>query len=119
MAAQVPEGWKPKDSMKFTAEKSKDSPPNTVGQPSLKEGEVVVEDGTLNSRQYFLVQDSESGKYCVHVPGLGDNNQCYVGPKRNIKTAALEDGFKVLQAQLPEEFLARAQNNTPGSESVT
>lgn len=113
MSAKVPEGWKPKESMKLTAEASKKSPVNSVGQPSLDENQVVVEDGFVNSRQYFLVQNTEDGKYCVHVPGLGNDNQCYTGPQRNLRAAALEDGYKVLQAQLPTEFLDRAQYRFP------
>lgn len=109
----VPEGWKPKDSMKLTAEKSKDAPPNSVGQPTLDENEIVVEDGFCNSRQYFLVEDKD-GNFRVEVPGVGDDNQGYKGPKRKVRPAALEDGFKVLNTQVPEEFMGRAQHRFPG-----
>lgn len=112
MPSKVPEGWKPKDSLKFTPEPSSDSPINSVGQPQLEENEIVVEDGLVNSRQYFLVQDSESGNYRVHVPGLGKDNDCYIGPYRSLRASALEDGYKVLQAQPPKEFLKRAQYST-------
>jgi hypothetical protein len=107
----VPEGWKPKDSMKLVAEKG-GHVPNSVGQPMLDENEVVVEDGFANSRQYFLIEDKD-GNFRVEIPGVGKNNECYKGPKRKIRPAALEDGFKVLNNQLPEDFLGRAQRRFP------
>jgi hypothetical protein len=107
----VPEGWKPKDSMKLTADKGKETP-NTVGQPQLDENEIVVEDGFANSRQYFLIEDKD-GNFRVEVPGVGDNSEGYKGPKRKIRPAALEDGFKVLNNQRPDDFLGKAQHRFP------
>lgn len=110
----LPDGWSPKPTKEGTTEDSKaKAPPSSIGTPKMAEGEIVVEDGFANSRQYFISQDAEE-KYCAIVPGLKDGKE-YRGPKRKLRQQALEDGFKVLNAQLSDEFLARAAKRFPDS----
>ena len=114
----VPDGWKPTSAPKDgTVEDPKNAQPkNTVGTPQLAEGDTVVEDGFVNTKQYFLVVDGE-GSYRSVVPGIGkDNkNKDYSGPKRKLRAEALEDGFKVLNSHVPDEFLTRAARRFPDS----
>lgn len=89
------------------------APSNSVGTPKMAEGEIIVEDGFANSRQYFISQDGDE-KYCAIVPGLKDGKE-YRGPKRKLRQQALEDGFRVLNSTISDEFLARAAKRFPDS----
>lgn len=114
MDYQVPEGWKNVHSspiMPTNGGSTNSAPINSVGQPQLDENEMVIEDGEVRGRQYFLVQ-CEDSKIKAIVPGVKDN-QDYVGtPKRN-RQEALQDAFNILNASLPTDFLGMAAMRTP------
>lgn len=85
-----------------------------VGSIDLPEGHKVVEEGTQNYRQYFLVHEDESDKFYVVIPNAKGDKE-YKGPKRSIKSAALEDGYKVLNVSLPKDALAQLRRRSPES----
>ena len=114
MTYQTPEGWKSINSspvMSSATSADNSAPANSIGQPQLAEGEMVIEDGEVSNRQYFLVQCPDS-KIKAIIPGLKDN-QDYVGaPKRN-RLDALQDAFTMLNATLPTDYLGIASKRTP------
>lgn len=95
-------------------EKPKGDETKGVGSIDLPEGHKVVEEGTQNYRQYFLVHEDESDKFYVVIPNAKGDKE-YKGPKRAIKSAALEDGYKVLNVSLPEDALAQLRRRSPES----
>jgi hypothetical protein len=106
MAYTVPEGWKE------GSKKSENSAPiNSVGQPQLKENEIVIEDGEVRTRQYFLVQ-CEDGKIKAVVPGVKDGKD-YTGTPKKTRQDALQDAFNILNTPLPDDYLSKASKRTP------
>lgn len=106
----TPEGWKDLYNPSAKIEKNK-NPINSVGQPQLDEGEIVIEDGELRTRQYFLVQCPD-GKIKAKIPGI-KNGQDYVGPPKTTRQEALQDAFNMLNTYMPEEYLGIASKRTP------
>lgn len=114
MDYQMPEGWKQIHSspiLSTSGGSTNSTPINSIGQPQLGEDEMVIEDGEVRGRQYFLVQCKDS-KIKAIVPGVRDNKD-YVGtPKRN-RQEALQDAFNILNANMPIDYLGMASIRTP------
>jgi hypothetical protein len=111
---QLPEGWKNlhKSPVVDTEGSSENSAPiNSVGQPQLDKHEIVIEDGTVRSRQYFIIQ-CENGKVKAIVPGVKDNKD-YVGPEKKTRQDALQDAFNVLNTQPPKDHFGAVSRRTP------
>ena len=95
-------------------ESPKGSDTKGVGVIDIPKGHIVVEDGTQNYRKYYLVHDDESDKFYVVIPNAKGEKE-YRGPKRSLKSAALEDGYKVLNVSLPDDALAQLRRRSPES----
>lgn len=91
-----------------------------VGQVNLEPGEAVVEDGEQNYRNYYLVRNEEEDKYFVVVPQAkdGEGDTEYRGPKRTTRVDALQDAYRILNANLPKSMLAQLRMRVPESEVV-
>lgn len=89
-----------------------------VGQVDLEPGEMVVEDGEQNYRNYYLVRNEEDDKYFVVVPQAkdGEKDTEYRGPKRSNRVDALQDAYRILNANLPKSMLAQLRMRVPESE---
>jgi hypothetical protein len=95
-------------------ESPKGDAPKGVGSIDIPQGHIVVEEGTQNFRTYYLVHDDESDKFYVVIPNAKGEKE-YRGPKRTLKSAALEDGYKVLNISLPEDAWAQLRRRSPES----
>jgi hypothetical protein len=114
MDYQTPEGWTSIHSSPIldTPKSSENkNPANSIGQPQLAEGEMVIEDGEVKNRQYFIVQCPDA-KLKAIVPGAKDN-QDYVGSPKRTRQEALQDAFNILNTALPTDYLGSASVRTP------
>lgn len=97
----------------YKPEKSSKDPGN-VGSINLPIGHIVLEDGIVQGRTYYLVQDIQTGKMYTVVPDLKPG-ETYKSGMKGDRTSALEDAYRVLSATLPESALAQLRQRFPES----
>lgn len=97
----------------YKPEKS-DKDPSNVGSIDLPVGHIVLEDGIVQGRTYYLVQDIKTSKMYTVVPDLKPG-ETYKSGMKGDRTSALEDAYRVLSATLPESALAQLRQRFPES----
>lgn len=97
----------------YKPEKS-DKDPANVGSIDLPIGHIVLEDGVVQGRTYYLVQDIKTGKMYTVVPNFKPG-ETYKSGMKGDRTSALEDAYRVLSATLPESALAQLRQRFPES----
>jgi hypothetical protein len=97
----------------YKPEKSEKDPGN-VGSIDLPIGHIVLEDGIVQGRTYYLVQDLKTGKMYTVVPDLKPG-ETYKSGMKGDRTSALQEAYRVLSATLPDSALAQLRERFPES----
>jgi hypothetical protein len=92
--------------------KAGDKDPADVGTIDLPIGHIVLEDGVVQGRNYYLVQDIKSEKMYTVVPNF-KGGETYKSPMRGDRTSALQDAYRTLSATLPDSALAQLRERFP------
>jgi hypothetical protein len=92
--------------------------PGDTGVIDLPVGHIVTEDGIVQGRKYYVVQDIKSEKYYGVVPNFKEGEQYKSGMKPD-RTSAVGDVFRVLSASLPDSALAQLRERYPETPALS
>lgn len=113
-AAKVKEGLGNYGNTDDYKPKKSDKDPADTGTIDLPIGHMVIEDGLVHGKPYYLVKDLKSEKMYSVVPNFKEG-QTYKSGMKSDRTSALQDAFRVLSASLPESALAQLRERYPES----